>query len=71
MFQLASRFSGLVVEHRHSDGSWGQLEQAHLDAADHDPEREWGNHALFVCTTCDEEVRLGLPADTVTPGPAG
>ena len=71
MFQLPSQFTGLVVEHRHSDGSLGRLEQAHHGPAEHDPEREWGNHTLFVCTTCDEEVRLGVPGDTVTPGSAG
>jgi hypothetical protein len=67
MFQLPSRFSELVLEHRHSDGSWGQLERSHHDPADHDPEREWRDRGLYVCTTCDEQVRLGIPADADQP----
>lgn len=54
----------LLVQHRHRDGSWGTLEPrpAHHDPADHDPERHWGEGELYVCTRCDEQVRVG-PAD--------
>jgi hypothetical protein len=48
------------VQHRHSDGTWGELapRPSHHDAADHDPERDWANGRIYVCTTCDEEVRI-------------
>ncbi len=54
----------LRMQHRHSDGAWGTLQPRpmHHDAADHDPERDWENGRLYVCTTCDEEVRVA-PAD--------
>jgi len=61
MFQLSSRFSELMLEHRHADGSWGELQRAHHDPADHDPERGWKESSLFVCKTCDEQVRVGVP----------
>jgi hypothetical protein len=48
------------VQHRHSDGTWGELAQrpSHHDPADHDPEHDWAEGRLYVCTTCDEEVRV-------------
>ena len=64
MFQLPSRFTELVLEHRHSDGSWSSLERVHHDPADHDVEREWKNGAVFVCTACEEQVRVGVPDET-------
>ena len=50
----------LQMQHRHHDGSWSTLERrpAHHDAADHDPERAWAHGQVYVCTTCDEEVRI-------------
>jgi len=50
----------LQMQHRHNDGSWNPLERRpdHHDPADHDPERGWANGQVYVCTTCDEEVRI-------------
>ena len=50
----------LRIQHRHSDGTWGQLEpRSHHDGADHDPERDWAAGAtIYVCKTCDEEVMV-------------
>jgi hypothetical protein len=50
----------LHMEHRHGDGSWAALERRpdHHDPSDHDPERDWARGAVYVCTTCDEEVRV-------------
>jgi hypothetical protein len=58
--QLAGR--GLSIEHRHSDGSWSELEpvRKHHDAADHDPERQWEYGQVFKCPACEEEVRVVL-----------
>jgi hypothetical protein len=52
------------LDHRHSDGTWGTLEQRqeHHDPAAHDPEAGWGGGDLFVCTSCDEQVRVHYPA---------
>lgn len=46
----------LQLRHRHSDGSWAELEAvpSHHDPAQHDPERDWGRAQLFKCQTCDE-----------------
>jgi hypothetical protein len=50
-----------VVEHRHSDGSWGRMEgrPEHHDPAQHDPEQGWQYGHVFVCKSCEEEVRIG------------
>jgi hypothetical protein len=55
---LADR--SLVVEHRHSDGSWGRMEDTgpHHDPAAHDPEGGWQYGRVFVCASCEEEVRI-------------
>jgi hypothetical protein len=60
MFQLNAMEFSLRLEHRHEDGSWSQLEPrpSHHDPADHDPEREWANGRIYVCTSCSEEVRI-------------
>ena len=56
------------IEHRHKDGSWGEMveDRAHHDAADHDPERRWGLGRIFRCTSCDESVTL-IPGEELTP----
>jgi hypothetical protein len=48
------------IEHRHSDGDWAPMveEGSHHDAAEHDPERQWGKRRLFRCTKCDEAVLI-------------
>ncbi len=52
----------LLMEHQHSDGSWGRFERAHHDPADHDPERDWTKgKILYKCTSCDELVRVDAP----------
>jgi hypothetical protein len=53
-----------MMEHRHSDGSWGRFERAHHDAADHDPERDWAKGKIvYSCTSCDELIRVDVPRD--------
>jgi hypothetical protein len=62
----------LRLEHRHSDGSWGKFERAHHDAADHDPERSWvKGEAIYMCTTCDEVVRVTAEEEPDEPPAAG
>jgi hypothetical protein len=60
MFQLSGLESVLRLEHRHDDGSWSTFEPrpSHHDAADHDPERDWANGRIYVCTKCNEEIRV-------------
>ena len=57
-----SRLAELLyrVDHRHKDGSWGEMlqDRSHHDAVDHDPERHWGTRQIFRCTSCDEAVTL-------------
>ena len=59
----------LRLEHRHADGSWGELERrpSHHDPADHDPEREWGNRTIYQCKTCYEEVAVSTVDDPESP----
>jgi hypothetical protein len=55
-FELSYR-----VEHRHGDGSWGEMLEDRSrdhDSAAHDPERNWGIRRIFRCTSCDEAVTL-------------
>jgi len=49
------------LQHRHNDGSWSDLQRrpAH-DPAGNDPERGWADGHIYVCTTCDEEVRVAI-----------
>lgn len=60
MFQLRGLDFAMRLEHRHNDGSWSPLEPrpSHHDAAELDPERGWANGRIYMCTTCDEEVRV-------------
>jgi hypothetical protein len=63
-----SRIAGLSldIQHRHSDGSWGTFEQrSHHDAAEHDPERDWASGTIYVCKSCDEQVRVSDPVDPI------
>jgi hypothetical protein len=48
------------IDHRHADGSWGEMveDRTHHSPADHDPERSWANHRIFRCTSCDTSVTL-------------
>jgi hypothetical protein len=71
MFVLPSRFTELILEHRHADGSWASLERSDHGPADHDPEREWGEHGVYVCSACNEQVRVSVPAGSDDPDPAG
>jgi hypothetical protein len=56
------------IEHRHKDGSWGEMieDRAHHDPADHDPERGWGIRRIFRCTSCDESATL-IPGEESSP----
>ena len=56
------------IDHRHADGSWGEMveDRTRHSPADVDPERRWANHRIFRCTSCDSSVTLvdeeGSPA---------
>lgn len=63
MFQVSGKLLELELQHRHADGSWGEMQPAEHDSAAHDPEREWANGQLFVCKACGEEVRVSHHAD--------
>ena len=52
--------SALRIEHRHSDDTWGEMqeERSHHDPADHDPERGWSIRRVFRCTSCPDSVTV-------------
>jgi hypothetical protein len=54
------------LEHRHGDGSWGQMTEvrSHHDPADHDVERAWARRRIFKCGGCEETA-------TIVPGEEG
>jgi hypothetical protein len=54
----------LLIEHRHSDGTWGRFQPVeHHDAAAHDPERDWAKgKKIYSCMTCEELIRVDDPA---------
>ena len=60
MFQIGQLAGRVTLEHRHSDGSWYELEpvRTHHDPAQHDPERDWDQGMVFRCEACEEEVRI-------------
>ena len=70
MFQLSGLVTALRLEHRHDDGSWSTLEPrpSHHDPAEHDPERDWANGRIYVCSSCNEEVRVTDLASEDGPG---
>ena len=47
-----------LLQHRHEDGSWGQMERVADDSTEFDAERSWIRGAVFRCTTCDERVMV-------------
>jgi hypothetical protein len=68
MFQYGIVAGDLRIEHQHADGTWASMEarepepgDAH-DAADNDPEREWERGNVYVCTVCQETIRMSEPA---------
>ena len=58
MFQTSGHLADLRLQHRHNDGSWSPLQPAPHDPSSFDPERDWVNGQVFVCTDCGEEVRI-------------
>jgi hypothetical protein len=56
----------LRIEHRHDDGTWGEMREhrGHHAPSDHDPERGWNLRRIFRCTSCSESL-------TVVPGEEG
>jgi hypothetical protein len=50
----------LRIEHRHSDDTWGVMEEErrHPDSAALDMERGWGIRRIFRCTSCPESVTV-------------
>jgi hypothetical protein len=58
----------VVLEHRHGDGTWGRMEDkgGHHDPAAHDTEQDWQYGRVFVCPSCEEEVRIG-PSEPGSP----
>jgi hypothetical protein len=60
MFQLNSAAIMLRLEHRHSDGSWSQLEAPanFHDPSQLDPERSWATGRIYACPKCAEQVRV-------------
>ena len=49
------------IQHRHKDGSWGDMELSPHSPASLDPERRWSFAKLFRCTSCDEGVTVVPP----------
>ena len=66
---MVFRLAEIQLEHRHNDGSWGELEPrpSHHDPAAHDPEREWASGTIYVCRTCAEEVRVSVVDEPAKP----
>jgi hypothetical protein len=69
MFQLNATARLLHLEHRHNDGSWSPLEprRSPHDPAELDPERAWASGQIYLCKSCNEEVRVMTRADEGEP----
>jgi hypothetical protein len=50
----------LRIQHQHNDGSWSELEpeQEPHDPAQLDPEQEWQRGHVYICSKCQERVRI-------------
>jgi hypothetical protein len=61
--QLAN--ASFAVQHQHSDGTWATMEREveHHDPAEHDPEQEWQRGHVYVCTACEERIRVSIHED--------
>jgi hypothetical protein len=63
MFQYGTVAEGLRIQHQHDDGSWAPMEPRDPhNVAEADPERDWKRGRVYVCTTCEETIRLDEPA---------
>jgi hypothetical protein len=53
-------FETFKIIHRHGSDNWAEFRpREHHDAADHDPERDWGRGAqIFRCESCEEEIAV-------------
>ena len=61
------------IQHRHEDGSWGDMveQPEHLDPAAHDTERAWNFRRIFRCTSCPRPSRWSrAPRATRSPSRA-
>lgn len=63
MFQVQGRLYELQLQHRHSNGTWSDMELMPDDPANHDPERGWEEGQLYLCKACGEQVRVSHSAD--------
>jgi hypothetical protein len=60
----------LRISHRHNDGTNSPMVEVteHHDAAEHDPERQWGIRRIFRCVSCEETVTIeSRPGDEGAP----
>jgi hypothetical protein len=64
--------SDLRIQHRHDDGSWGDMieERPHEDAAEHDIERAWATGRIFRCSSCADAITV-VPTGAEDPGQPG
>ena len=48
------------IDHRHPDGSWGEMveDRSPHSPVDHDPEKSWSRFRIFRCTSCDAKVMI-------------
>ena len=56
-----ARFEMIRLEHGHGNNEWHPMNEVPHDAAQNDPEREWGRHRIFKCSTCEDEIRIATP----------
>ena len=62
MFQYGIVAGDVRIEHQHADGSWATMEPRDPHApAENDPEREWERGRVYVCTVCQEAIRIAEP----------
>jgi hypothetical protein len=62
----------LRIQHQHNDGSWSPLERESNphDPAQLDPEQEWQRGHVYVCSACQERVRIIAPKPATAEEPS-
>jgi len=53
------------IQHGHGNDEWHDMVEVETDHPENDPERDWGRGRIFRCTTCEDEIRVISPDESV------
>ncbi len=53
------------MQHGHGNDEWHDMVEVTPEHSDADPERDWSHGRIFRCTTCEDEIRVVSPDESV------